>query len=146
MVLAIGAAIWAAVVAFALALAKVAGNAERRAEAMREVQGKPYWYWRHTVEEMDLLDRLTGVHEPDITCATVCPIHRPSDGPHRLLPWHWRNDRGIFERICEHGVGHPDPDQMLWWMTQQQASQAMHGCDGCCFGWPLIGLDLEEET
>lgn len=32
---------------------------------------------------------------------------------------HYRNDRGIWEDICPHGVGHCDD---------------VHGCDGCCAG------------
>ena len=43
----------------------------------------------------------------------------------RDWPQHFRDDRGIMERICPHGVGHPDPDDYL-------AGDGMHGCDGCC--------------
>lgn len=32
----------------------------------------------------------------------------------------------MMERVCEHGVGHPDPDCMY---AQQDPA---HGCDGCC--------------
>jgi hypothetical protein len=45
---------------------------------------------------------------------------------------HWRGDRGIFERICEHGVGHPDPDQFDYWIETRQKHQMVHGCCGCC--------------
>ena len=34
-------------------------------------------------------------------------------------------DRRIMERICPHGVGHPDPDDVL-------NQDRVHGCDGCC--------------
>jgi hypothetical protein len=30
-----------------------------------------------------------------------------------------------MERICDHGVGHPDPDEFM-------ADVWVHGCDGCC--------------
>jgi hypothetical protein len=30
-----------------------------------------------------------------------------------------------MERICPHGVGHPDPDDVF-------ATDTVHGCDGCC--------------
>jgi len=43
----------------------------------------------------------------------------------------WRDDRATFERICEHGVGHPDPDQFPFWEETNQMYQAVHGCDGC---------------
>lgn len=36
----------------------------------------------------------------------------------------WRDDRKSMERICSHGVGHPDPDCLNL--------DRMHGCDGCC--------------
>ena len=55
-----------------------------------------------------------------------CPIHAPSD--HHMVDWpqHWRGDRGIIERICPHGIGHPDPDCIDGW------GGGVHGCDGCC--------------
>jgi hypothetical protein len=41
-----------------------------------------------------------------------CCIHSPSD--HRMRGWrmNWRDDTGVMERLCEHGVGHPDPDHL----------------------------------
>src|SRR4051812_45703377 len=41
-----------------------------------------------------------------------CPIHHPSDHSMTGFKLYWRSDRGIFERICPHGVGHPDPDTL----------------------------------
>lgn len=75
---------------------------------------------------------LVGVHEQNATCSIACVIHNPSD--HHMRHWqlHWRSDRGIFERICAHGVGHPDPDQYPYWDATHQDSQGVHGCDGCC--------------
>ena len=43
----------------------------------------------------------------------------------RGFPQLWREDRRIMERICPHGVGHPDPDDVL-------NQDRVHGCDGCC--------------
>jgi hypothetical protein len=45
---------------------------------------------------------------------------------------HWRGDRGLFERICRHGVGHPDPDQYEYWHLTFQEYMSVHGCCGCC--------------
>ena len=67
-----------------------------------------------------------------------CCVHNPSD--HRLkdAPLHWRADRNLMERICEHGVGHPDPDSLSYLRSimSRQAYRARayetHGCDGCC--------------
>ncbi len=64
-----------------------------------------------------------------------CVIHNPT--PHHMRFWnlHWRNDRGIFERICPHGIGHPDPDQFAFWKKlhgEGMGAEAVHGCDGCC--------------
>ncbi len=56
-----------------------------------------------------------------------CVIHRPSNHVLVHCPTHWRWDRFMMERICEHGVGHPDPDDIAW--TKQDT---VHGCDGCC--------------
>jgi hypothetical protein len=46
----------------------------------------------------------------------------------RAFPQHWRTDRKIIERICPHGVGHPDPDDP----KMMEVYEAIHGCDGCC--------------
>ena len=54
----------------------------------------------------------------------ACCIHRPSD--HHMIDWpqNWRGDRGMMERICPHGIGHPDPDDL--------SEDKVHGCDRCC--------------
>lgn len=67
---------------------------------------------------------LRGVHEPERCAGQHCVIHNPSDHVMRDFPTHWRDDRKIMERICPHGVGHPDPDETN--------PDTVHGCDGCC--------------
>jgi hypothetical protein len=68
--------------------------------------------------------RLVNIH-PRIACApTACVIHNRSDHVMRAFPTHWREDRRFMERICPHGVGHPDPDDPF--------ADPVHGCDGCC--------------
>lgn len=57
-----------------------------------------------------------------------CCIHSPSLHHMREWPQDWRSDRGLMERICPHGVGHPDPDDP----KSQDKYEAVHGCDGCC--------------
>jgi hypothetical protein len=41
-----------------------------------------------------------------------------------------------MERICEHGVGHPDPDHLDFVRHTKGGAAAetesVHGCDGCC--------------
>jgi hypothetical protein len=44
-------------------------------------------------------------------------------------PQNWRGDKGMMERFCPHGVGHPDPDDLKV-MTRE--GYGIHGCDGCC--------------
>lgn len=76
-----------------------------------------------------------GVHSWEM-CTEPCALHSPTDHHMRDMMLHFRDDRGIFERICEHGVGHPDPDQYEWLVAQQGKDNAntqyIHGCDGCC--------------
>lgn len=76
---------------------------------------------------------LNNVHSEDKCRGRVCVVHSPTN--HHMRSWKqlWRNDRGIFERICpEHGIGHPDPDQFEYWDETGQEYQAVHGCCGCC--------------
>lgn len=54
-----------------------------------------------------------------------------------MLTWTlvWRDDRAIFERICPHGVGHPDPDTLEYIKKMHpefHENESVHGCDGCC--------------
>lgn len=67
---------------------------------------------------------ITNVHDTTACNGRHCPIHNPSD--HHMRSWGqiFRPDRRIMERVCEHGVGHPDPDDPAFDRT--------HGCDGCC--------------
>ena len=76
---------------------------------------------------------LLSVHEAGSCLGEHCTIHHRSDHPMRSFPQRWRSDRGLMERICPHGVGHPDPDDYLL-TGPSGAAQAVHGCDGCCQG------------
>lgn len=71
-------------------------------------------------------------HPENPQCHNGCVIHHRTG--HHMAHWqlHWRGDRGIFERICPHGIGHPDPDQYPYWRATDQMWQTVHGCDGCC--------------
>ena len=75
---------------------------------------------------------LVNVHDDSLCAGRTCVIHNPTE--HHMVEWtlHWREDRGIFERICEHGVGHPDPDQHEYWREADKLYEAIHGGDMCC--------------
>ena len=79
---------------------------------------------------------LRGVHERGDCVGVHCVIHNPSDHPLRDRPTHWREDRGLMERICEHGIGHPDPDHLAatehFRGKEAADAEGVHGCDGCC--------------
>lgn len=78
---------------------------------------------------------------PAAKCAgETCCIHNPSDHPMREFPLYWRADRALMERICPHGTGHPDPDDLAYKKRSLGAGYrnyafGTHGCDGCCGGW-----------
>ena len=40
----------------------------------------------------------------------------------------------LMERICSHGIGHPDPDSLAWMERNGREGYGVHGCDGCCSG------------
>ena len=64
-----------------------------------------------------------------------CVIHHPSKHHMRQWPIVLRLDRGdLAERICPHGIGHPDPDSGTWMAVHDPVHWAdgVHGCDGCC--------------
>jgi len=78
------------------------------------------------------------VHDPERCAGQTCCIHNPSE--HRMIAWPqlWRADRYLMERVCPHGIGHPDPDDLAYRRRVRGADDAywagVHGCDGCCAG------------
>lgn len=75
---------------------------------------------------------LVDIHAPTACEGRGCVVHHWSRHHMRHMPLHWRIDRGIFERTCEHGVGHPDPDQSAWFRSIGEDWRNVHGCDLCC--------------
>lgn len=74
--------------------------------------------------------RLGNIHPRSACQGDYCPVHNWSD--HHMVEWEqrWREDKRAFERICpEHGVGHPDPDDIYYRRSEYAAT---HGCCGCC--------------
>lgn len=80
-------------------------------------------------------NQLMTVHHRD-RCSGRCAIHNPSDTYMSSMRRHWREDEGFMERICDHAVGHPDPDQIRFWEMLYSPDRVRvmseHGCDGCC--------------
>lgn len=60
-----------------------------------------------------------------------CCIHNPSQHHMVVWPMIWRSDRRIMERVCPHGIGHPDPDDANY-RASTGDNDSVHGCDGCC--------------
>lgn len=75
-----------------------------------------------------------AVHPRGTCTGDYCTIHNPSNHHMREWPTHWREDRGIMERICPHGTGHPDPDDLVFLETvgRDAKVESIHGCCGCC--------------
>lgn len=78
------------------------------------------------------------VHKRTEGCDESCVIHNPSDHPMKDFPTLWRADRQLMERVCPHGVGHPDPDHISFngkiHGVENAVVESVHGCDGCCSG------------
>lgn len=77
-----------------------------------------------------------NTHRAGDCLGPYCCIHNPSDHPLKDNPLNWRADRALMERICDHGVGHPDPDDISFKRLtrghEYADAEAHHGCDGCC--------------
>lgn len=76
---------------------------------------------------------IRNVH-PESACDAqeACAIHKMTSHHMRHFPQHFRGDTGVMERICNHGIGHPDPDGMHYWRARGDDWAGVHGCDGCC--------------
>lgn len=99
---------------------------------LRKARVKKSMAWK--AEKMDFVyldntDTKIWTHKSGTCAGQQCTIHNMSNHSMRSFPQHWRSDRGIMERICSHGVGHPDPDDYI---CNQNEWERVHGCDGCC--------------
>lgn len=91
------------------------------------------------MEPAELVGGEMVVAHPRKDCIRVngyCAVHEPS--PHHMSEWpqHFRQDRGLMERVCPHGIGHPDPDDRAFVALMNGITlpgwDSVHGCDGCC--------------
>jgi hypothetical protein len=67
---------------------------------------------------------IVNVHRSDQCRNHFCTIHNHSEHHMIGFPQKWRQDRHFMERVCPHGIGHPDPDEII--------QNTIHACDGCC--------------
>jgi len=95
------------------------------------------WFWIDRATEPTLGIQVGGavlvnVHPPEQCAGRPCVMHAPSD--HHMREWstNWRGDTRVMERMCPHGIGHPDPDDVAYQKTIDRAWVGVHGCDGCC--------------
>ena len=80
-------------------------------------------------------------HEAGQCIGEVCTIHHRTAHNMRKFPQFYRFDRGIMERTCSHGVGHPDPDDIR---IVEGKDEGSHGCDGCCLEFEMREKGSEE--
>ena len=86
--------------------------------------------------EKEYLKKLI-THSPDKCEGRACCVHNPSDHHMRTWELNYRFDKGVMERICpEHGVGHPDPDDLAYNQSVSRDYVSIHGCCGCCYFEP----------
>lgn len=100
----------------------------------RLAKNKKTGYYTNAVDSKGhVIGEMKNLHDPRLCAERGCAIHaHPSQHPLMDAPLLWRDDRNILERICQHGVGHPDHDAALYLITQGQDYQLIHGCDMCC--------------
>lgn len=85
---------------------------------------------------------LTNIHSEDSCFLEHCAIHNPSEHPLRNAPMDWYGgDIRALVRVCEHGLQHPDPDDLRFKLAigdfiTVEALTSVHlvaeNCDGCC--------------
>lgn len=97
--------------------------------------GEPFWVFFEPTETTYMLENnsnviLENVHKAAECVGDTCAIHKKTKHRMRGMPQVWRPDRGIIERRCLHGVGHPDPDSPF----PKGSHEWIHGCceSACC--------------
>lgn len=95
---------------------------------------------------MELIDLeelgLMWVHRHELCEGRGCCIHHPSHHPMVTWPRNWRSDRRMMERLCSHGIGHPDPDDLDFINSLPgRHDDGTHCCDGCCSFKVKMGLN-----
>ena len=83
----------------------------------------------------DSTGREVRTHHSSNCAGQNCSIHNPSNHPLKNAPTVWRDDIKMMERICTHGIGHPDVDDVAYnvmILGKDENTYAAHGCDGCC--------------
>lgn len=102
-------------------------------KVLREQNARKHDYERFRTGTGQLM---VGVHKRGTCRGPHCVIHNPSSHHMREWPTHWRHDRRLMERLCPHGVGHPDPDDLAYKAAhlsdEDLAAESVHGCCGCC--------------
>lgn len=75
---------------------------------------------------------MMGIHDPSLCEGKGCSVHHPSDHHMSAWPIVWREDLGYCERMCPHGIGHPDYDDMVYLASIGDLDRGIHSCDRCC--------------
>jgi hypothetical protein len=77
---------------------------------------------------------LKNIHRPELCVGRHCVIHKPSAHKMSELPLIWNSPETQMERLCEHDVTHPDPDDLAYWLSVRQPWKAFHECcpENCC--------------
>lgn len=91
-------------------------------------------------EVLDHAGNAVRTHSRDVCLDRPCVIHEPSGHKMRTWPMNFRFDKmALVERLCTHGVGHPDPDSVHYFEMMYERTglvryygMGVHGCDGCC--------------
>lgn len=83
--------------------------------------------------------RFTNIHRRSACKGRSCIVHNPSDTVANREDWPYifreGHAGGRIERVCPHGVGHPDDSQVKYLEeVTGETHWGLHGCDGCCAG------------
>ncbi len=82
------------------------------------------------------------IHNRSVCKGRFCPFHNPSNHLLKDAKIHIRADKMMLvERICEHGIGHDDPDSVAYFHSKGELWAGIHGCDGCCYDNKQLAKD-----
>lgn len=101
-----------------------------------------------TDNTIEVLNGTLRTHSSLACAGDFCSVHNPSSHSMVRFPQYWDAQRFQMQRVCPHGIPHPDPDDLAYSALVNGEEfaefQRDHDCcdEGCCAPVPVPGIGM----